>query len=64
MLITQNIIIIASISGCIHTSEQKMRPNILFILADDLGYGYLSALKADLKIETLALLYVILEQDK
>ena len=43
--------ILISIVGC-HQKEKKTNPNIIYILADDLGYGDVSALNPNSKIRT------------
>ena len=46
------IIVFFAFHSCNGKHEKNQNPNILFILADDLGYGDISALNSDSKIQT------------
>lgn len=42
----------AVLSGCAQQSQEQKKPNIVFIFADDMGYGDVSALNENSKIQT------------
>ena len=43
---------LAVLSGCAEQTEELEKPNIVFIFADDMGYGDVSALNENSKIQT------------
>lgn len=40
------------LNGCVQQSQEHKKPNIVFIFADDMGYGDVSALNENSKIQT------------
>ena len=42
----------AVLSGCAQQPQEQKKPNIVFIFADDMGYGDVSALNENSKIQT------------
>lgn len=49
------LILSISVSGCKETSQNQDRPNIVYLLADDLGMGDIGCYNADSKIPTPAM---------
>ncbi len=45
-------LLILTLVACVPTQEKVSPPNIIYILADDLGYGDISSFNADSKIKT------------
>lgn len=43
---------LAALSGCVQLPQETRKPNIVFIFADDMGYGDVSALNENSKIKT------------
>lgn len=43
----------AVLSGCAQQPQEQKKPNIVFIFADDMGYGDVSALNENSKLQTL-----------
>ncbi|CAD5276773.1 MULTISPECIES: arylsulfatase [unclassified Imperialibacter] len=55
VLVRRNFLVSATLlclAGCDRQTEEPEKPNIIYVLADDMGYGDVSAFNADSKIKT------------